>query len=197
MLVIGITGGTGCGKTTLLREIETMGGCALDCDEIYHRLLAESKEMNAEIGAAFPSAVCGGALDRKALGRLVFGNEKELLRLNAITHKFVAREVDSRLADARARGARLAGVDAIALFEGDLAGKCDATVAVTASKEARISRIMRREGISREYAELRVSAQKDSDYFEKRCDYVLDNSFGDENEFRQECRKLLDILIKD
>lgn len=93
-------------------------------------------------------------MDRKKLGRLVFSDEKALLDLNRITHRAVKEEVLGRLAH---NTSPLAAIDAIALFEGGLAELCQYTVAITAPWEDRISRLMAREGISRDYAEARAS----------------------------------------
>ena len=194
MLVIGITGGTGCGKTTLLRELEAEGGCAIDCDALYHELLKCSNEMISEIGKEFPGVLYCGSLDRKALGKIVFEDKAALLRLNSITHKYVGRKVESILEKAELEGKSIAGIDAIALIESGISKKCDVTVGIIAQRERRIARIMAREGLTREYAVLRVDAQKNDDYFRQNCDYILENNFDTEDEFRIECRKLLNII---
>ena len=195
MLVIGITGGTGAGKTTLLDEIGRMGGCTIDCDALYHELLRRSTDMLSEIEGEFPGVVRDGVLDRKALGKIVFSDSGALLRLNEITHKYVAREVDKILADAQESGRTLAGVDAIALIESGISKRCDATIGVIAPQEHRVRRLMQREGITREYALLRINAQKQDEFFMQNCDYILQNDFATEDEFRLKCRELLDEII--
>ena len=170
-LVIGITGGSGSGKTTLLNIIRQQGGLVLDCDAIYHDLLRSDTTMLEAIETRFPGTVRDGALDRKKLGGIVFADEGALLDLNAITHTAVKQEVLRRLADAPA----LVAIDAIGLFEGGLAELCHTTVAVTAPEEMRIVRLMNREGISREYAQKRIAAQKSEAWFREKCDYVLEN----------------------
>ena len=97
-MILGITGGSGCGKTTALKAVQDLGGLVLDCDAIYHELLACSPALLAAIGARFPGAVSGSELDRKKLGRLVVSDEKALLDLNRITHRAVKEEVLGRLA---------------------------------------------------------------------------------------------------
>ena len=179
-MILGITGGTGCGKTTLLNCIAERGGLILDCDAIYHDLLRTDPALLSAIEARFPGSVENGALQRKKLGNLVFSDEKALEDLNAITHGAVKAEVLRRLSEKP----RLAAIDAIALFEGGLASLCDITVAVTAPEEARIQRLMVRDGIGRDYAKRRIAAQKSAEWFRERCDYCLENN-GTQADFQK------------
>lgn len=190
-MIIGITGGSGCGKTTALQAVRELGGLVLDCDEIYHGLLESSPALLAAIGVRFPGVVQNGGLDRKKLGKLVFADEAALLDLNRIAHGAVKEEVLRRLA---AFSGTLAAIDAIALFEGGLAELCQKTVAVIAPREDRIARLMAREGISRDYAEARLNAQHSNDYFRERCDFTLENT-GSQEEFRQKSKALFQVLF--
>jgi dephospho-CoA kinase len=170
-MILGITGGSGSGKTTLLQQIEAAGGVILDCDAIYHQLLREDKNLLQAIDARFPGTVIGGQLDRKKLGEVVFTDEAALQELNAITHGAVKQEVLRILAAKPS----LAAIDAIGLFESGLDALCDVTVAVTAPEELRIQRLMARDGISRAYAQKRISAQHSSDWYREKCTYMLEN----------------------
>lgn len=181
-MILGITGGTGCGKTTLLDEIRRAGGTVLDCDAIYHTLLRTDDRMLAALKTRFPDAFSGGAFDRKALGRIVFADEAALADLNAITHACVRREVERQL---RAKPS-LAAIDAIALFEAGLDALCDVTIAVAAPLDARIMRLCARDGITREYALSRIRAQHENAWFSARCDYTLTND-SDPSTFRSKC----------
>lgn len=181
-MILGITGGTGSGKTTLLRCIEEMGGLILDCDAIYHQLLETDPSLLAAIENRFPGTVSGDVLDRKKLGSLVFSDKNALMDLNRITHSAVKKEVLRRL-DARPR---LAAIDAIGLFEGELAVLCDVTVAVTAPEEARVQRLMARDGITEQYARSRIAAQHSADWFAEKCDHILQND-STEEAFRGKC----------
>ena len=185
-MILGITGPTGSGKTTLLNLIAQQGGLVLDCDTIYHRLLATDGEMLDAIERRFPGVIADGILDRKALGAIVFADPAALQDLNAITHTAVKKAVLAELA----KDPKLAAIDAIGLFEGGLAELCDTTVAVIAPREDRIRRIMTRDGISREYAEKRVSAQHDADWFRSRCHLTLENS-GTRAECESKCLAFL------
>ena len=181
-MIIGITGGSGCGKTTLLDMIRDMGGLVLDCDAIYHELLQTDRAMLDAIGGRFPGTVDQGILQRKKLGAIVFADPAALQDLNRITHAAVKQEVLRRLAAEPA----LAAIDAIGLFEGGLAELCHVTVAVTAPTELRIQRLMARDGISEEYARSRIAAQHDAAWFAERCSYVLENN-GTIDAFATKC----------
>ena len=181
-MIIGITGGTGCGKTTLLEMIRQHGGLVLDCDRIYHGLLQAGGEMVYRLSQRFPEAMEDGILNRKKLGTIVFSDPAALAELNEITHSAVKAEVLRLLAGKPA----LAAIDAIGLFEGGLAELCDVTVAVTAPEEARIRRLMARDSIPESYARARIAAQKKEDWFRQRCDYVLEND-GELDAFATKC----------
>ena len=181
-LVIGITGGTGSGKTTLLNRIAQRGGMILDCDAIYHELLRTDKALLSAIEARFPGTVEDGVLQRKKLGNIVFSDETALHDLNKITHTAIREEVRRRL---EAKPA-LAAIDAIALFESGLGDLCDVTVAITAPEEVRIQRLMSREGITAEYAKMRIAAQPSDDFYREKADHILVND-GDLPAFEANC----------
>ena len=181
-MIIGITGGTGCGKTTLLNCIRDAGGLILDCDAIYHELLASDRKMLDAIEGRFPGTVENGTLNRKKLGSIVFSDEAKLRELNAITHPAVKQEVLRRICPEPS----LIAIDAIGLFEGGLAELCDVTVAVTAPVEDRVHRIMARDGIPEGYARSRIAAQHPDEWFRERCDCTLEND-GDIDAFATKC----------
>ena len=188
-MILGITGGTGCGKTTLLKAIEDLGGLVLDCDAIYHRLLTTDRAMLEAIDARFPGVIEDGVLNRKKLGAIVFSDRQALLDLNAITHAAVKRDVLCQLESQPT----LAAIDAIGLFEGGLAELCDTTVAITAPEEVRVRRLMERDGISESYARSRIAAQHDEAWFRARCNFILEND-RDLTSFQAKCLAFLQGL---
>ena len=189
-MIIGITGGTGCGKTTLLKEIEHRGGQVCDCDAVYHELLTRDDALLNAIEARFPGVVVDKKLERKKLGAIVFADESALRDLNAITHGAIKAEIVRRLAEKPA----LAAIDAIALFEGGLAELCDTTVAVCAPAETRVARLIQRDGVTEAYARSRIRAQKSEDWFRSMCGYTLYND-GTQEEFRRKCGEFLDSIL--
>ena len=195
LTVIGITGGTGCGKTTALRELERMGALVIDCDALYHEMLETNAQMLSEIDGAFPGTVIDGELQRKALGATVFSNEAALTTLNEITHRYICREVEKRLGQWALQGGKLAAVDAIALIDSGLGKRCRTVIGIIADKTIRIERIMKRDGISYEYALMRVAAQYPNEYFEQKCDHVLCNN-GTQEQLKKECKKLFKEVLK-
>ena len=181
-MIIGITGGTGSGKTTLLNQIRKCGGTVIDCDAVYHDLLKTDRDLLTAIESRFPGTVENGTLLRKKLGEIVFSDETALQALNRITHGAVKAEVLQRLENVP----KLAAIDAIGLFEGNLAELCHVTVAVTAPVEDRVKRLTLRDGISEDYARTRIAAQHSDDWFRERCDYVLNND-GKIDAFQAKC----------
>ena len=182
--VIGITGGTGCGKTTALRAVEELGGVVMDCDQIYHELLTRDAELLNGIGGRFPGCVEDGKLNRKQLAGIVFSDPEALLALNALTHSAVKKEVLRRL-DTAPAGVMVA-IDAIELFDGGLGEICDVTVAVTAPEADRTQRLMARDNLTEEQALARIRAQKSETYFREKCDYILENT-GNYQDFLEKC----------
>lgn len=196
MVVIGITGPTGAGKTTVLNVLARLGAAVIDCDALYHRMLLSCRPMLDELRGRFGSDIFGedGLLHRKVLGNIVFGDPEALRDLNAITHRHILRELDALIARAEGEGRPAAAVDAIALLESGLGRRCDVTVAVTADDGLRAGRIVAREGISEEYARKRLAAQKPSAWFEERCDRVLRND-GSREELEDRALALFSSII--
>lgn len=195
LTVIGITGGTGCGKTTALNVLRAKGAMILDCDEIYHALTVSSEPMRRELTARFGPVYQGNTLDRKALGAIVFSDPAALRDLNAITHRYVVDELTRQLREYAINGGTLAAIDAIGLLEIEYGKKTAFNVAVTAPTADRVRRLMQREGISREYALQRIGAQKSNEYFAAHCDYALENT-GTLAEFEEKCNKFFTEVLK-
>lgn len=193
-VVLGITGGTGAGKTSALRAIEALNGAVIDCDAVYHQMLETDQGLRSAISASFPGAFSlDGTLDRQQLGREVFSDKERLEQLNSIVYHFMQPELRSRLA---AGTTRLCAIDAINLLEGGLETLCDRTVAITSPMELRVRRIMARDGISEQYARLRISAQKPDEFYRSKCDCELNNGAETAEAFEAQAREFFSRLIE-
>ena len=192
--IIGITGGTGCGKTTALRALEELGFHIIDCDALYHQLLASDQDMLQAIETTFPGVLLDGKLQRKILGQKVFSNQEALDRLNRTVWPFVSRAVEAQI---QASAPQSCAIDAIGLLESGLGELCDLTVAVTAPTEARVARLMAREGISEDYARLRIQAQNPNDVFTARCSVTIENKFASADAFQAHCKETFQQILKE
>lgn len=198
MIVIGITGPTGAGKTTALNQLEALGGCVLDADAVYHQLLEEDDGLRHALESRFgPLTGADGRFDRKKLGGVVFHDRAAMADLNAIVTPYIDRALKTRLAAAEQEDRPAAAIDAIRLIENGLADLCDATLAVTAPAEVRVGRIMAREGIPEEYARARVAAQHSDAFYRDACGYTLVNDCATAEEFGAKARALLERILQE
>lgn len=197
MFVIGICGGSGSGKTTLLKEIAKRGGFCVDCDALYYQMLKTNAPLRSDLTRAFGNVfLSDGSLNRRALGQLVFQNEKALDTLNSIIYKHMGMELDGILRHEAAVGTPIFGVDAVNLFESGFAKRCHATVAVLADPEVRLARIMERDGIPEDYARRRIEAQQPDDLLRERADYTIENNYATEGEFRAAASTLIEKILQ-
>ena len=192
-VVLGLTGGTGAGKSSALWAVESLGGQVIDCDQLYHEMLETCAPLRDDIGASFPGAFdADGQLDRRKLGQEVFSHKDRLEQLNSIIFRHLVPEVRRRLASSENR---LFAIDAINLLEGGLDQLCDRTVAVTSPLELRVRRIMARDSIPEQYARLRISAQQPDEYYRGKCDCELNNAADTAAAFELEAREFFRRLI--
>jgi dephospho-CoA kinase len=179
MIVLGLTGSIGMGKSTAAAVLRRLGVPLYDADAEIHKMLGPDGAAVATVEAAFPG-VRGddGAIDRRQLGRRVFGKPEELRRLEAILHPMV-RTVERRwVTRQRARGAKLVVLDIPLLFETDRIDRVDGVIVVSAPARLQRERVMRRPGMSAE----RFAAVLDSQLpdCEKRCraDFVVSTALS-------------------
>lgn len=178
MKIIGVTGGTGGGKTTITEKMKKYGAYVVDADVVAREVTSAGMPALAEIAAEWDVVSCG-VLDRKALAKIVFNDEAQLHKLNGIVHKYVIEEIKSQMENCKEE---IFVIDAIALFESGLSDICDVTVAVIADRSIRCERIMERDGLSHEEAIMRINAQESNEFYIERADFVIynNNGVGDE-----------------
>ncbi|MGH7661346.1 MAG: dephospho-CoA kinase [Vulcanimicrobiaceae bacterium] len=170
-----LTGGIGAGKSEVARILANLGAKIIDADRLARDVVAPGTSGFAEIAARWPQVVHDGVLDRGALAAIVFADPSERAALNAIIHPRVrarAAELERELGD----GVVVHVVPL--LFEGDYWKECDATIAVIAPHDARIERVLARDGAQRADIERRIAAQIDPEEAARRATYVIRNDAG-------------------
>lgn len=198
MKVIGLTGPTGAGKSTVLDALAALDCAVIDCDALYHELLNTSPVLLRELTERFGKSILNywGKLDRRALGQVVFADPQALLDLNAIAHRHVVDACIPLITQARAQGRPGIVIEAIALLESGLGALCDVTVAVTAPQDVRLARIVSRDGISADHAGQRMGAQKPNSYYVNHCDLSIENDGSkSREEFAQEIQALFSDIL--
>jgi len=197
--IVGLTGGIASGKSTVARMLTELGATVIDADAIVHELQAPGSPLLGEIVEAFGPGILtpDGALDRPALGALVFGDADARERLGRIVHPKVGAEMLRRIATARESGAALIVLDIPLLFEGRARGSgsaaqmaLDATILVTVPERTQVERQMERDGCDREEALRRIRSQLPLEEKRSLADYVIDNS-GSRAETERQVREVV------
>ena len=177
MIVVGLAGQSGAGKSTVARMFASRGAACLDVDGVAREIVRPSSSVLAEIERAFgPEYLLpDGGLDRRKLGRRVFSDRAALDLLNKITHPALVREVRQWIAELGAGETPppFAVIDAAVLFESGLAGLADAVVVVVTDEQVQAERIAARDGITGAEALARVRAQRPIEEMLKRADFVI------------------------
>ena len=177
MKIIGLTGLTGAGKSTVAQKLIAYGCYHIDADKVAREVINNNENVKNKLKERFGSDVINtdGTINRPLLASRAFADEQSTLDLNDITHPAVIEEIKSIIKDMEEVGYRGVIIDAIALFESGLANLCNFNVAVVAPKEIRLERIMKRDNITEEKALERINAQKDESFFTSKADFVLWN----------------------
>lgn len=196
MRIIGITGPSGAGKSFLSMALSSKGVPCIDADSVYHTLLIPPSPCLDALRAAFGDSVFlpDGSLDRKALGNIVFNDSEKLKLLNSTVLELVLVRIREIIAELAQAGHSAVAVDAPTLIESGFDKECDTVISVLAPHSLRIERIMSRDGITREAAELRVKAQKDDSFYVNASDHVITND-GDGAQLERRVAELLESII--
>ncbi len=193
MKIIGLTGGSGTGKSTIEGIWKDLGAEIIDADSVYHRLLAENIALKAELERAFPDAFVNGTLERKTLASIVFSDVKKLHKLHEITHKYVIDEIAGIICSLKKQGCKVAVIEALYMLDTELINICQDTVAVVSYMEKRLKRIEERDGLTPEQSWARVKNQNSDEYFLHGCDYTIENN-GTLAELKQKATDLFKQL---
>ena len=192
-MVIGLTGPTGAGKSTVAAAFASLGCEVIDCDKIAREITSTPACLLALQRAFGADVVRAGHLDRTLLAERAFSDAASSQKLNAVTHPLIMEEVQQRIAACDA-GAKAVIVDAALLFESGADTMCDRTVAVVAKVALRLVRIMSRDALTEEQARARMDAQQPNEYYTARASYVMDGGITI-SQVPQETEKLLHLLL--
>jgi len=178
MIVIGLTGSIGMGKTLLAAQFAALGAKTCSADAIVHTLMEKGGEAVSEIADFFPSVVKNGAVDRLALGRIVFADAQKRILLEQIIHPMVVASENRFIGRQKLLGAKIVVLDIPLLFETSAELRCDATVVATAPHWVQRRRVLKRNHMTQEKFK-QILASQMSDKEKRRCaDYVVQTGLG-------------------
>ena len=197
MIVIGLTGSTGAGKGCVCRAFLNYNINSIDTDQTARSVCNIGKPCLYELTEAFGNQILNpdNSLNRKALANIAFSDTEKHLTLNKITHKHILNEVRIWLDQQKLNGKEAAIVDAPLLYESGFDKECDVIIAVTADKDTRIKRIINRDHITLDEANLRISKQHDDLFYTKNADHVIVNN-GSIDEVNIQVEKIYTSLFR-
>ena len=194
--IIGVTGPSGAGKSFLTQTLAKRALPVIDADKVYHSLLTKDSDCTSALVTEFGVEILNddGTPNTKKLAGVVFASEEKLKKLNSLVLGFVIVKINEMISELEKQGKQAVIVDAPTLIESGFNKECDIVVSVLCSTETRIMRIISRDGITHEKALMRVSAQKNDDFYISNSHFVLLND-GDEIEFESKINELFDNLL--
>ena len=175
--IIGLTGQTGAGKSTVRDILKEKGAAVIDADSVAHDITDNNLDCIYDIVSRFSCLVLNekGKINRKALGRKVFSDPKELAALNKIIFPYILDAIEHEVLGHIAKGSEYIVIDGATIIESGCGKMCDVLVSVVAEEETRKTRIIKRDGITKADAERRVSAQKPEEFYTKNSDFLIRN----------------------
>lgn len=178
MIVLGLTGSIGMGKSTTARMFADHGALVWNADEVVHALYARGGAAVEPISAVFPGVVVEGAIDRARLAEALGRDDQAFRRLEQIVHPLVARGRTDDLVEAEQRGVKLAVLDIPLLFETGGDAAVDAVVVVTADADIQAARVLARPGMTRERFDAILERQTPAAEKRRRADFIVDTGHG-------------------
>ena len=193
--VIGLTGQTGAGKSTVRELFKAKGAAVIDADAVSHDIVDNDLSCLTDIVEHFSCIVLNdkGKLNRKALGRIVFSDQKKLAVLNKIMFPYIVSAIKGKVTAYEHAGAQMIVIDGATLIESGCSKMCSVLISVTAEEETRLTRIIHRDGISKRDAVRRVSAQHPEEFYIEASDYVIKNN-GTPGDLEREAERVLDKI---
>lgn len=199
-VIIGLTGSTGAGKSTVSEFFRKNGFVIINADDIAKQAMMPGSSCLKQVCGVFGKDILkpDGTLDRQRLAKKAFSSKENARMLNDITHPWIFLQVMKICRENIDKGNRKIVFDAPLLFESNSEIMCDCVVSVIAPKEVRLQRLLKRDGLTREQLEKRMSVQHDDDFYVQKSDFVIDGAKSlEEIEFAVEriCSELQNIEI--
>ena len=194
MKIIGITGSSGSGKTTISKILsKELNAKTINADEVVKQMQTLGTKYYEEIVETFGKEILqeDSSLNRKKLAEIIFQDKLKKEKLDSLTYKYVVEEIKKQVKTAKEE---YIIIDAPLLIEGNLNEICNTVIAVVSSKEEQIKRICKRDNIDEEIAKLRLKAQKYNEFYKRNADYIVENNGGKDDEFVGRIRKLVQKL---
>ena len=194
-LLIGLTGQTGAGKTTVSGYLINLGYRVIDADIVARRVVAKGSTCILELATTFGVDIIlpDGTLDRKKMGDIIFTSKQKRIEFNKVIFPYIQEEIESEVERMRSDGAPVIFLDAPTLFESGTNEKCDKIISVIAKQETRLERIMHRDKISEQAALNRIKSQHDDEFYTSRSDYVIRNN-GDLGDLREQLDNVVELI---
>ncbi len=185
MVILGLTGSIGMGKTTAAKMFASFGTPVFDADRAVHGLIGEGGEAAGAVGAAFPAAVCGGVVDREALGALVFKGGDALSALEGILHPLVGRAEKNFLKRQSRAGRKLVVLEIPLLYETGAEKRCDGVVVVSAPPFVQEQRVLRRPAMTPARFNAILARQMADGEKRRRADFIVETGLGRRHALRR------------
>lgn len=185
MLIIGLTGSIGMGKSTVTAQFAALGAKTCNADIVVHRLMGKGGAAVAGVAKHFPQVIDDHSVNRKKLGGIVFHDKQKMALLETVLHPLVIAEEQRFVRNERRKGARLIVLDIPLLFETGGQARFETTVVVTAPAFMQKQRVMKRQGMTEQIFRRIVRMQMPDREKRRRADYIISTGLGKAYSFRQ------------
>ena len=191
MIILGLTGSIGCGKSSLSNILKENNIDIIDADIISRKIFEDKKLLNL-VFEHFGDCIKNedGSLNRKALGNIVFNDDNKLIELNALTHPRIKEKIIKEIEMLKLNNKEVIVIDAPLLIEGGYLEMVDKLLVITCNNEIQVSRIQKRDNCTRQEALSRINSQMSQEEKVKYADYILDNS-GSIEDLKENTREFL------
>ncbi len=196
--VVGLTGQTGAGKTTVCSILKGRDVAIIDADQVARDVVDEKKQCLADLALEFSISILNvdGTLNRERLASIVFGDKTKLKKLNSIIFPYILAQIREKIDACKKAGDQLVVLDAPTLFESGADSFCDVVLSVVAPETQRLNRIVIRDRLGDAQARARMGAQHPDEFYTKRSKYVIVND-GDLEELRLKTLQVIDQILAD